>query len=139
MYCNVFNRGSVLRVWRLVKYTYDDPLTWQLSWKLDTRSSLVGFGADYFPVVMHSFISEIIYLWSRNKNALVLSNLRTHKFSLHKEESSSENEVNKSIDGCIMTLGDCKECMDSVYEVFVNELHSGNHTLLFTVCTPTLV
>lgn len=67
MYCNVFNRGSVLRVWRLVKYTDDDPLAWQLSWKLDTRSSLVGFGADYFPVVMHPFIPEIIYLWSREQ------------------------------------------------------------------------
>ncbi|CAH8304590.1 unnamed protein product [Eruca vesicaria subsp. sativa] len=127
MYCNVFNRGSVLRVWRLVNYTDDDPRAWQLSWKLDTKSSLVGFGADYFPVVMHPFISEIIYLWSRNKNALVSLNLRTHKFSLHKEESE-----NKSIDGCIMTLRGCKECMDSVYEVFINELRGGNHTLYFS-------
>lgn len=132
MYCNVFNRGSVLRVWRLVKYTDDDPLAWQLSWKLDTRSSLVGFGADFSPLwcILSSLRSYTCGVG--NKNALVLLNLRTHKFSLHKEESSSENEEKKSIDGCIMTLSDCKECMDSIYEVFVNELRGGNHTLYFS-------
>ncbi|ESQ38214.1 hypothetical protein EUTSA_v10029227mg [Eutrema salsugineum] len=109
MYCNVFNHNGsrTIRVWRLVKYADNDPQSsWQLTWKLNTKTSLVGFGADYFPVAMHPFNSEIIYVWSRNKNGLVLLNLRTHKFSLHKEESISEN---KSMDGCIMTFSGCKE------------------------------
>lgn len=71
MYCNAFNDNCTIRVWRLVKYCNDDPMAaWKHDWEVNTNSSLVGFGADYFPVVMHPFNSEIIYLWSRNKNGL---------------------------------------------------------------------
>lgn len=129
MYCNVFSDygGRTIRVWRLIS-TNNHPKTWQILWELNTKSSLKRFGADYFPVVMHPLNSDIIYLWSRNKNALVLLNLRTHKFSLHKEEESSEN---KSMDGCIMRFSGCKEYMDLVYPVFYNDI-VGTHNLYFS-------
>lgn len=132
VYCNVFsyNGARTIKVWRLVSMNLH-PKSWQLSWRLNTNSSLIGFGADYFPVVMHPLNSDIIYLWSRNKNGLVLLNLRTHKFSLHKE-SSSEEEEHKSMDGCTMSISGCKEYMDLVYPTFVNELCGGFHNLYFS-------
>ncbi|XP_010424565.1 PREDICTED: putative F-box protein At3g23950 [Camelina sativa] len=135
VYCNVFNDngGRTIRVWRLVS-TNDHPKSWKLSWKLNTNSSLHRFGADYFPVVMHPLNSDIIYLWSRNKNGLVLLNLRTHKFSLHKEEASSEDdeEGNTSMDGCIMSFSGCKEYMDLIHPIFFNNLLGGFHNLYFS-------
>lgn len=122
VYCNVSNDDGdcTIRVWRLVKYCNNDSIAaWKLLWELNTNSSLVGFGTDYFPIVMHPLNSEIIYLWSRNKRGLVLLNLRTHKFSLHKNRSSSgAKEENKSMDGCIMRLDSCMEFyMASVFPI----------------------
>ncbi|VVB15985.1 unnamed protein product [Arabis nemorensis] len=130
VYCNVFsyNGGRIIMIWRLVSRNRH-PNSWQLSWRLDTNSSLIGLGADFFPVVMHPFNSDIIYLWSRNKNGLVLLNLRTHKFTLHKESSSE----NKFMDGCTMSISGCKEYMDSVYPCFfAKELLGGDHNLYFS-------
>ncbi|KAG7557526.1 F-box domain [Arabidopsis suecica] len=131
VYCNVFNDngGRTIRVWRLVS-TKDHPKSWKLSWKLNTNSSLIGFGADYFPVVMHPLNSDIIYLWSRNKNSLVLLNLRTHKFSLHKEVP--DEEENKTMDGCNMRFNGCRAYMDLIYPIFVNDILGGFHNLYFS-------
>ncbi|XP_010438256.1 PREDICTED: putative F-box protein At3g23950 [Camelina sativa] len=137
VYCNVFNAingGRIIRVWRLVNYCDDDPLAaWNLLWELKTTnsSSLVGFGTDYFPVVMHPLNSDIIYLWSRDKNGLALLNLRTHRFSLHKEEDGENHQSTNG--GCILSLTGCKEYMDSIYSIYFNAHHLGGvHNLYFS-------
>ncbi|XP_010456810.1 PREDICTED: putative F-box protein At3g23950 [Camelina sativa] len=139
VYCNVFKAtnggGRIIRVWRLVNYCDDDPLAaWNLLWELNTTnsSSLVGFGTDYFPVVMHPLNSDIIYLWSRDKNGLVLLNLRTHRFSLHKEEDN-DGQNQSTNGGCILSLSGCKEYMDSIYSMYFIAHHVGAlHNLYFS-------
>ncbi|CAL9233010.1 unnamed protein product [Arabidopsis halleri] len=125
VYCNVYrdsNGGErAIRVWRLVS-TNENLNSWQLSWKVNTKGDV-----DYFPVVMHPINFDVIYLWSWNKNALVLFNLRTQKYSLHREAKKS-----KSMDGCILTFSNCKEYMDLIYPSFVNSMLHGSHYLFFS-------
>ncbi|KAG7552975.1 F-box domain [Arabidopsis thaliana x Arabidopsis arenosa] len=125
VYCNVYSDSNggerAIRVWRLVS-TNENLNSWQLSWKVNTKGDV-----DYFPVVMHPINFDVIYLWSWNKNALVLFNLRTQKYSLHREAKKS-----KSMDGCILTLSNCKEYMDLIYPSFVNSMLHGSHYLFFS-------
>ncbi|AEE76840.1 unnamed protein product [Arabidopsis thaliana] len=111
VYFNEFgeNGNRRLRVWRLVKYT-GGPEAWQLFWEV-SLASVTKLGIDYFPVVMHPLKSEIIYLWSRNKKGMVLFNLRTNVFSLHKE---SEDET-KCMDGCTLSFNRCSEYMETIH------------------------
>lgn len=129
VYCNIFsdNGGRTIMVWRLIS-TDDHPNAWQLSWKLNP---ICKFYADYFPVVMHPLNYEIIYLWSRTKNALMSLNLRTHMYSLRKK-LSPEEKVKKSMDGCIMRFSGCKEYMDLIYPIFANAIYGGVHDLYFS-------
>ncbi|XP_020877197.1 putative F-box protein At3g23950 [Arabidopsis lyrata subsp. lyrata] len=125
VYCNIYsdNNGGerAIRVWRLVS-TNENLNSWQLSWKVNTKGDV-----DYFPVVMHPINFDVIYLWSWNKNALVLFNLRTQKYSLRREAKKS-----KSMDGCILTFSNCKEYMDLIYPSFVNSMLHGSHYLFFS-------
>ncbi|EOA22152.1 hypothetical protein CARUB_v10002720mg [Capsella rubella] len=135
VYCNVsssYNGFPTIKVWRLIS-TDDHPNAWELSWEVNPDFE---FGVDYFPVVMHPLNYEIIYLWSRNINAIVTLNLLTYKFTLHREESSLEDEVDNkySLDGCIMTCSGCKEYMDSIYSIYVNGVYRGTHDLYFSTC-----
>ncbi|CAE5970354.1 unnamed protein product [Arabidopsis arenosa] len=125
VYFNEFgeNGNRILRVWRLVKYT-DGPEAWQLFWEV-SLVSLIDLGIYYFPVVMHPLNSEIIYLWSRNKTGMVLFNLRTHVFSLHKE---SEDET-KCMDGCTLSFNRCSEYMESMYGYFFPSSYGGTNCL----------
>ncbi|CAA7041105.1 unnamed protein product [Microthlaspi erraticum] len=135
VYCNVFNDdngGCTIMVWRLGRYCDDDAnASWRLSWKLNTNSceSLVGLGVDYFPVVMHPLYHDVIYLWSRDKDALVLLNFSNRKYGLLKEGS-----LYRSMDGCLVRLSGCKEYMDSVYKAYTKAtlVGGGNHFLYFS-------
>ncbi|XP_024013818.1 putative F-box protein At3g23970 [Eutrema salsugineum] len=92
-------------------YCNEDPnASWKLAWQMPKLVYLVGLNC--FPVVMHPLYSNIIYLWSRNKNGLVVLNLTTSRYRLYTEESE---ENNKCIDGCILRLSGCKEYVDSIY------------------------
>ncbi|VYS58417.1 unnamed protein product [Arabidopsis thaliana] len=126
VYFNEFggNANRKVRVWRLVKYT-DGPEAWQLFWEV-SLASVTKLGIDYFPVVMHPLKSEIIYLWSRNKKGMVLFNLRTHVFSLHKE---SEDE-RKCMDGCTLSFNWCNEYMETVHRYFSPSFQGGPNLLL---------
>ncbi|CAH8272758.1 unnamed protein product [Arabidopsis lyrata] len=129
VYCNIFsdNGGRTIMVWRLIS-TDDHPNAWQLSWKLNP---ICKFYADYFPVVMHPLNYEIIYMWCRNKNAMMSLNLRTFRYSLRKK-LSPEEKVKKSMDGCIMRFSGCKEYMDLIYPIFANAIYGGVHDLYFS-------
>ncbi|CAL9232209.1 unnamed protein product [Arabidopsis halleri] len=97
----------------------------------DNGGRTIMFGVDYFPVVMHPLNYEIIYLWSRNKNALMSLNLRTYRYCLRKK-LSPEEMVKKSMDGCIMKFSGCKEYMDLIYPIFANAIYGGVHDLYFS-------
>lgn len=128
VYFNEFheNGNHTLRVWRLVKYT-NGPEAWQLSWEINLES-LIKLGTDYyFPVVMHPLNSEIIYLWSRNKKGLILFNLRTHLFTLHKETAYDNN---KCMDGCILSFNMCREYMEEIYGCYL-QMHQALPNHLF--------
>ncbi|KAL1190505.1 putative F-box protein [Cardamine amara subsp. amara] len=128
VYFNEFDgdkKNRTLRVWRLVKYTDVVAEAWQLFWEVNLMS-LVESGIDYFPVVMHPLKSEIIYLWSRNKKSLILFNLRTHVFSLHKEGEDGS----KCMDGCVLSFNDCSEYMEKIYGV-VSSVQGGPSHLIF--------
>ncbi|KAL1190510.1 putative F-box protein [Cardamine amara subsp. amara] len=128
VYLNEFygNENRTLRVWRLVKYTDVVAEAWQLFWEVNLVS-LMKLGIDYFPVVMHPLNSEIIYLWSRNKKSLILYNLRTHLFSLHKEFEVDS----KCMDGCVLSFNDCSKYMETIYE-YISSVQGGPSHLLFS-------
>ncbi|CAH2052808.1 unnamed protein product [Thlaspi arvense] len=127
VYLNEFreNGERTLRVWRLVKYT-DGPEAWQVSWEIIVPMSLIQFGTDYFPVVMHPLNSEIIYLWSRRKKGLILFNVRTLAFSLHKEYEYES----KCVDGCILSFNMCTDYMKSID--YVPWYQGGTNDLFFS-------
>ncbi|VVA98485.1 unnamed protein product [Arabis nemorensis] len=112
VYFNEFhdNGNHTFRVWKLVNYINGPEAAWQLSWEINLES-VMKLGTDYFPVVMHPLKSEIIYLWSRTKKGLVLFNLRTHVFSLHKETAYD----NECVDGCILSFNSCRVYMEEIY------------------------
>ncbi|CAH8261674.1 unnamed protein product [Arabidopsis lyrata] len=128
VYFNEFleNVNRTLRVWRLVKYT-DGPEAWQLFREV-SLVSLMESGINYFPVVMHPLNSEIIYFWNRNKKGLILFNLRTQVFSLHKETE----DVRKCMDGCVLSFNRCSEYMESIYTYFLSSFQNGPNHLLFS-------
>lgn len=128
VYFNRFheNETSTLRVWKLVKYE-DVPQAWQLSWDLKL-DSLTGSGISYFPVVMHPLNSEIIYLWNSTSKDLVLFNLRTRVFSVHREAE----EDGKCMDGCILSFNDCSEYMDSIRKYSLIWYQAGPNNLSFS-------
>ncbi|KAL1190506.1 putative F-box protein [Cardamine amara subsp. amara] len=128
VYFNEFdgNENRTLRVWRLVKYTDVVAEAWQLFWEVNLVS-LIELGIDYFPVVMHPLNSEIIYLWTRNQNRLILYNLRTHLFSIHKETEVDS----KCMDGCVLSFNDCSEYMETNYG-FISSVQDGPSHLLFS-------
>ncbi|KAG7583205.1 F-box domain [Arabidopsis suecica] len=122
VYFNEFleNVNRTLRVWRLVKYT-DGPEAWQLFREV-SLVPLMESGINYIPVVMHPLNSEIIYFWSRNKKGLILFNLRTQVFSLHKETE----DVRKCMDGCVLSFN----CMFSLVGCTI----SLDRILLSVIC-----
>ncbi|EOA32490.1 hypothetical protein CARUB_v10015770mg [Capsella rubella] len=124
------NRNNTLRVWRLVKYTDVGPdKAWQLFWQVKLDSSMMDLlGIDYIPVVMHPLNFEIIYLWSMNKKGMVLFNLRTKVFTLHKEAE----DARKCMDGCVLSFDHCNEYMDKICGYFFPWLHSGCNRLIFS-------
>ncbi|XP_010490101.1 PREDICTED: putative F-box protein At3g23950 [Camelina sativa] len=129
VYFNEFceNGNRTLRVWRLVKYS-DDPQAWQLFWDVSLASLIQLIGIDYFPVVMHPLKSEIIYLWSRSNKGLILFNLRTKVFSLHKETE----DVRKCMDGCVLSFNWCSEYMESIYKYFLSSVQTDPNLLHFS-------
>ncbi|XP_019092530.1 PREDICTED: putative F-box protein At3g23950 [Camelina sativa] len=130
VYFNEFrvNGNRTLRVWRLVKYTDIGPEDqWQLCWEVSLES-LIELGIDYFPVVMHPLKSEIVYLWSRSNNGLILFNLRTKVFSLHKETE----DVRKCMDGCVLSFNQCGEYMRNIYSYFLSSVQTGPNHLYFS-------
>ncbi|XP_010422068.1 PREDICTED: putative F-box protein At3g23950 [Camelina sativa] len=122
-YCGNGNR--TLRIWRLVKYTEIGPKAWQLFWEVKLVS-LTKLGISYFSVVMHPLNCEIIYLWSRNKKGMLLFNLRTKVFSLHKET----DDARKCMDGCILSFNSCREYMENVSNYFLPSFQGGSNHLL---------
>ncbi|XP_010466812.1 PREDICTED: putative F-box protein At3g23950 [Camelina sativa] len=131
VYFNEFreNGNLTLRVWRLVTYisSINAPEDqWQLFWEV-SLASVIELGIDYFPVVMHPLNSEIIYLWSRGNNMLILFNLRTHAFRLQEETADNSN---KCMDGCILSFNGCSEYMQMHNMVAIP--FSGPNHLLFS-------
>uniref|UniRef100_A0A1J3HTH7 Putative F-box protein n=1 Tax=Noccaea caerulescens TaxID=107243 RepID=A0A1J3HTH7_NOCCA len=130
VYFNEFNENEnrIFRVWRLVKY--EEGGSWELTWEINLFLSLVDLGKDYFPMVMHPLKSEIIYLWSRDKKGLVLFNLRTLVFSLHKE--LEDDEKNKSMDGCVLSFNGCREYLKAIYGYHLEMYQAFPNCLLFS-------
>ncbi|KAL1190504.1 putative F-box protein [Cardamine amara subsp. amara] len=128
VYFNEFHEDEnrTLRVWRLVKHTDVVAEAWQLFWEVNLVS-LIEIGIDYFPVVMHPLNFEIIYLWSRKKKSLILFNLRTHVFTIHKETEVDS----KCMDGCVLTFNDCSKYVETVYG-FMPSFQGGPSHLLFS-------
>ncbi|XP_010512008.2 PREDICTED: putative F-box protein At3g23950 [Camelina sativa] len=136
VYFNEFseNGNQTLRVWRLVKYISSingSEDQWQLFWEV-SLASLIELGIDYFPVVMHPLNSEIIYLWSRGNNILILFNLRTHAFRLHEETADNSN---KCMDGCILSFNWCSEYME-MHNITAIPLYGPNHLLFSQYVLP---
>ncbi|EOA30611.1 hypothetical protein CARUB_v10013742mg [Capsella rubella] len=128
VYFNEFceNENRILRVWRLRKYT-DGPQAWQLLWDV-SLVSLIELGIIYFPVVMHPLNSEIIYFWNRSQKGLILFNLRTKVFTLHKESE----DVRKCMDGCVLSFNWCSEYMESISRYFLSSFRTGHSHLFFS-------
>ncbi|XP_010490100.1 PREDICTED: putative F-box protein At3g23950 [Camelina sativa] len=121
------NQNRTLRVWRLVKYTDSPEEAWQLLWEVCLVNSMIELlGIDYFPVVMHPLNSEIIYLWCMDKKGMVLFNLRTLAFSLHKENEDDS----KCMDGCVLSFNWCSEYMENICGYFFPWFNSCSPNLL---------
>ncbi|CAH8343235.1 unnamed protein product [Eruca vesicaria subsp. sativa] len=130
VYFNEFreNETWTLRVWRLVKYE-NVPEAWQLFWDLKLTSLIESGIVDYFPVVMHPLNSDIIYLWNSTAKGLVLFNLRTGVFSVHKE---AEGDDGKCMDGCSLSFNWCSQYMDSIHEFNLSRYQGGPNNLFFS-------
>ena len=72
----------------------------------------MAFDVDCFPLGMNPFDIDLVYLWSRQHSCVVSGNLRTQKFTLHKEkETWSDGE------GCWrVNTSACKEYMDANHD-----------------------
>ncbi|CAA7023695.1 unnamed protein product [Microthlaspi erraticum] len=130
VYFNEFNEkeNRIFRVWRLVNYGENG--SWELVWEINLFLSLIDLGRDYFPMVMHPLRGEIIYLWSRDKKGLVLFNLRTLVFRLHKE--FEDDERNKCMDGCVLSFNGCREYLKAIYGYHLQMYQAFPNCLLFS-------
>ncbi|XP_010468611.1 PREDICTED: putative F-box protein At3g23950 [Camelina sativa] len=130
VYFNEFheNENRMLRVWRLFKYTDGPEEAWQLLWDVSLVSMIELLGIDYFPVVMHPLNSEIIYLWFMDEKGMVLFNLRTLAFSLHKENEDDS----KCMDGCVLSFNMCSEYMEDICGYFSPWFNCVPNHLIFS-------
>ncbi|XP_010424549.1 PREDICTED: putative F-box protein At3g23950 [Camelina sativa] len=122
------NENRTLRVWRLVKYTDGPEEVWQLLWEVSLVSMIELLGINYFPVAMHPLNSEIIYLWCMDKEGMVLFNLRTLAFGLHKENEADS----KCMDGCVLSFNRCSEYMENKCGYFIPRFNCVPNPLLFS-------